>query len=205
MGKGKINNKQLDAIGGNFASVMLSIFNPFYKDAQHTSINCFVSGFDVKDGIASTTALVLNTDRMIVVGEGEINLKTEGLDMSLRPVSKKGSGSDVTERLTGSLGELARPFKLSGTLANPSRAIDPTQTAIVAGKLLGGTALFGPAGVAAALIGGDSESESSCVAAISAARKGVRTKKSFGADKVQGGAGQTFKDAGKELKRLFRR
>jgi hypothetical protein len=54
----------------------------------HYYINCFVSGFNIKDGVACTTALTLNTEHMVMVGEGEIDLKTERLNLSLKPVPK---------------------------------------------------------------------------------------------------------------------
>jgi hypothetical protein len=202
MGRGRVDNKYISIPGGDLGSGLFRLLNPFQKETQYTTINCFVSGFNIKNGVASTTALALNTDQIVVVGEGEINLKTERLNLSLKPVPKEGAGSGITDKLTGNLSELARPFKLSGTLAHPSLAVDPTQTAIVFGKAFGGTMLFGPAGVAAALIGGKSDDENSCVAAISAANKGVRVKKGF-VDETAEGTGKVFKDAGRELKKLF--
>jgi hypothetical protein len=49
---------------------------------------------------------------------------------------------------------LAKPFKLEGTLTKPSPAVDTTQTAPTLGKAIGGTLLFGPVGIAAALLSG---------------------------------------------------
>jgi AsmA family protein len=152
MGKGRVDNKYIDILGGDLSSSLFRLLNPFRKETQYTSINCFVSGFNIKDGVASTTAFALNTDYMVVVGEGEINLKTERLNLSLKPVPKEGIGTRVTGRLTVSLSELTRPFKLGGTLAHPSLAVDPTQTAIAFGKAIGGVMLFGPVGIASATV-----------------------------------------------------
>ncbi|MGD9139271.1 MAG: hypothetical protein PVH42_21090, partial [Desulfobacterales bacterium] len=44
--------------------------------------------------------------------------------------------------------ELSQPFRLGGTLANPSLAIDSGRTAFVIGKMAGALAL-GPIGIAA--------------------------------------------------------
>ena len=117
-------------------------------------------------------------------------------------VPKEGIGTRVTGKLNVSLSELTRPFKLGGTLAHPSLAVDPTQTAIAVGKAIGGTMLFGPVGIAAALVGSSSGDENSCLAAIEAANKGVRAKKGLVGD-VVGGAEDILKGAGKELKKLF--
>ena len=62
--------------------------------------------------------------------------------------------------------------------------------------------LFGPFGIAAALVGSSSDDENSCLAAIEAAKKGVRVKKGF-VGEVTGGAEDVIKGAGKELKKLF--
>lgn len=202
IGKGRVDNKYIDILGGDLSSSLFRLLNPFRKETQYTSINCFVSGFNIKDGVASTTGLALNTDYMVVVGEGEINLKTERLNLSLKPVPKEGIGTRVTGKLNVSLSELTRPFKLGGTLAHPSLAVDLTQTAIAFGKAIGGVMLFGPIGIAAALVGSSSGDENSCIAAIEAAKKGVRVKRGL-VGEVTEGAEDVLKGAGKELKKLF--
>ncbi|OGW17280.1 MAG: hypothetical protein A3G93_05300 [Nitrospinae bacterium RIFCSPLOWO2_12_FULL_45_22] len=202
MGKGRVVNKYIDILGGDLSASLFRLLNPFREEKPYTSINCFVSGFNIKDGVASTTALALNTDYMVVVGEGEINLKTERLNLSLKPVPKEGIETRVTGKLNVSLSELTRPFKLGGTLAHPSLAVDPTQTAIAFGKAIEGVVLFGPIGIAAALVGSSSGDENSCLAAIEAANKGVRVNKGL-VGKVTEGAKDVLKGAGKEFKKLF--
>jgi AsmA family protein len=202
MGKGRVDNKDIEKLGGDLSSSLFHLLNPFRKETQYTSLNCSVGGFTLRDGVASTTALVVNTDYMVVVGEGEIDLKTERLNLSLKPVPKEGTGTRVTGKLSVSLDELARPFKLGGTLAHPSLAVDPTQTAIAFGKAVGGIMLFGPFGIAAALVGSSSGDETSCLAAIEAANKGVRVNKGL-VGKITKGAEGVLESAGKELKKLF--
>jgi uncharacterized protein involved in outer membrane biogenesis len=210
MGKGRINNKYIDLLGTDLSSSIFRMLNPAKEEASYTSINCFVSGFDIKDGLADTTGLVLDTNRMSVVGEGTINLKTEKLNLSLKPVPKEGVGTRGLGNLTLSLSELSKPFKLGGTLAQPSLAIDPTQTAITLGKAVSGVALFGPAGVAGALVGGSSGDKNPCLTAIEAARKGVKTPRAEKPGKEKGAAGEgtegvkeNVKGIGKELQKLF--
>ena len=55
--------------------------------------------------------------------------------------------------------------------------------------------LFGPAGIAAVLVGSSSGDENSCMTAIEAAKKGVRVKKGL--------VGKATEGAGKGLKKLF--
>ena len=60
----------------------------FAPGLQFTAVNCFVSGFNIKDGRADTTALVIDTDQMSVIGDGEIDLKTERLNLAFARPSK---------------------------------------------------------------------------------------------------------------------
>jgi len=214
MGDGRINNKYVNLVGTDLGSGALKLLNPFEQKKDYTELNCFVSRFDIKDGLAESTALVLDTDGMSVVGDGRIDLNTEKLSISLKPSPKKGLGTSATGKVNLSLGELVKPFKLGGTLANPKLAIDPTQSAITIGKAVGGASLFGPAGIAAALASTGGGGENPCMAAIEAAETGVKVaepEKAEGEDaavmkapedigeSVQG----TVEEAGKALKGLF--
>lgn len=211
MGQGKINKNYLDLLGGNLGSNILRLINPFQREAQYTAINCFVSGFSIRDGLAETTALLLNTDKMLVVGQGNINLKTEKLNFSLKPVPKQGIATGIAGKVSMSLGELARPFRLSGTLAHPSLGIDKTQAALTIGKMIGGIALFGPAGIASGLVGSSSGEKDPCLAAIEAAKKGIpmarenEAKQKGPVQETTKGLQQGIQNVGKELRKLFNR
>ncbi len=211
LGTGRINNKYIDVLGADLASVAFRLFNPGKKDETYTKINCFVSRFDIKDGIADSTALVFDTDLMSVAGEGTINLRTEGLDFSMKPSPKKGVGVSGVGKLSMNLGELAKPLKLSGTLAKPGLAIDPAKTAITIGKAVGGIILFGPIGIVAVLasgkLGGD---ENPCLAAIEAGEKGVKdpkekkpSKEKSTVEKTTEGIKDAVEGIGGKLKKLF--
>jgi len=174
MGEGKINNKYLGLLGSDIASSILGMVNPFKKESPSTAVTCMVCGFKIKSGMAETTAFVLNTESMSVVGDGTINLRTEGLDLSMKPIPKEGVGTGITGKFSIDLGELTRPFKLAGTLAHPSLGIDVKQTAITAGKALGGFMLLGPAGLGGALVGSSSGEKQLCPLAVKAAEQGVK-------------------------------
>jgi hypothetical protein len=47
MGKGRVDNKYIDILGGNLSSSLYRLLNPFRKETQYTSIHCFVSGFNI--------------------------------------------------------------------------------------------------------------------------------------------------------------
>jgi hypothetical protein len=70
------------------------------------------------------------------------------LNLGIKPTPKKGHGLSGVGSVSFSLKELSRPFRLGGTLAKPSLAIDPGRTALTLGKLAGALAL-GPVGLGA--------------------------------------------------------
>lgn len=206
MGKGQLDNDYLELIGGDLSSGLVRLINPFKSKANSTEINCLVSRFDIKKGLAESTALLFDTSNMSVIGAGAIDLKTERLDISLKPSPKDGAGSKQTGKVSLSLGELAKPFKLGGTLANPSLAIDPEQTALMIGKTVGGIALFGPVGIAAALIGTTSGDDNPCLTALDTAQRQQQVSKtSRPTQKRRFGSktSQSIKNFGNKLNKLF--
>jgi hypothetical protein len=169
---GRVNNKYLALLEADLGKGLFNLLNPAAEGQNYTELTCFVSRFDIKDGMADSTVLLVDTSGMTVVGDGTIDLKTEKLDMSLVPSPKEGALAGVSSKVGLNLGELTKPFKLSGTLASPKLAIDPKQSAVMIGKAAAGTALFGPAGVAAALMGGGDAEEAPCAAAKKIAETG---------------------------------
>jgi uncharacterized protein involved in outer membrane biogenesis len=209
VGKGKVDSKYIDLLGGDISSSLFKLLG-LTPGSQFTAVNCLVSGFNIKDGRADTTALVLDTDQMSVIGDGEINLKNETLNLALNPSPKGGIGSGSTGKVTASLSELAKAFRLSGTLAHPSLGVDMTQTAATLGKMVGGTALLGPIGLAAPLVSEGQVNQNLCSTALEAARKGVKMSTLVKQEKKQAPgpaspAEQGIKELGKGLEKLFRK
>ena len=171
MGDGSINLKAVKLLGTDLSSGLLRLLNPLKKEEKYAKINCFAGGFDIKNGLAQSSALVLDTSQVRVFGYGKIDLKTEEIDLSFKPSPKKGVGINGLAKFTLSFGELTRALKFKGTLSNPSLSIDPTGSIITLGKAIGGVALFGPFGVAAVLANGQLGDKNTCVAIIEAAKK----------------------------------
>lgn len=169
---GRITYKLIRLLGGDLTASLLQFLNPFKKDEKYGKLNCFVTGLDIRDGLAQSTALLLDTSSVTVVGHGRIDLKTEELDLSLKSSPKKGVGIKGIAKLGLSLGKLTETLKLGGTLAKPSVGIDPTGSVITIGKAIGAVALFGPLGIAAVLADGKLGDKNPCLAAIEAAKKG---------------------------------
>jgi uncharacterized protein involved in outer membrane biogenesis len=170
--RGRIPRTLLDRIGADIGASLLRILDPAARGAVATDLNCAVARLDLGGGIADATVLVLDTERMTLVGEGKVDLRTEALDLALRPIPKEGLAVGRFGTLGMSLGELTRTLRLGGTLARPALALDPSRAVLTLGKALGGAALLGPAGVGAALLGSRPADPDPCSGAIAAARTG---------------------------------
>jgi uncharacterized protein involved in outer membrane biogenesis len=206
LGKGRLDNVYIELLGADIGASLFRLVNPLKQWQQMTEINCLVSRFDVRDGIAQSAALVLDTRNMSVVGEGQVNLKTEALDLSLKPSPKEGPGVSGIGKVGLSLSELTRPFKLGGTLAHPSLAVDMTQAALTVGKSVGGTLLFGPVGIATALLSGNHGGhENACVQAIEAAKAGAKPAGTKPLKGRKDNTEMTTEELGRRLKKLFDR
>jgi hypothetical protein len=150
MNGGRINNRYFDLI----AADLLTQAAPWAKKQDTANVNCFVSRFAVKGGLATSTGLLLDTANATIQGEGTVNLATEQLGLLLKPRPKEAS-----------LVSLAVPIHVRGTLAEPS--ISPDRTALATGVAgaVAGTAI-NPLGVLIPLVSGGSNDKNACVEAL---------------------------------------
>lgn len=154
-------------------------------------VTCFVCRFDIHEGILESEAMVFNTPHMVVLGSGEVNLKTEDIDFTFETSPKDGIGVEGVAQINLSLNELRQPFILGGTLSDPTLALDPAGSVLLIGKALGGAALFGPAGIAAVLLTGElTGKENPCLSAI----QKVKRSKSQDTDKSASRSDQEDKE-----------
>jgi hypothetical protein len=144
MSDGRAANEYLELLEKYLGSGILQMLNPFQEKREYTPVNCFVNKIEIKDGLADVKIL-LDTDRTSIFSVGDVDLKTETLNLGIKPKPKKG---DMPVDISFSFKELSRPFKLGGTLATPHLVIDLGRTALVIGKMAGALAL-GPVGIAA--------------------------------------------------------
>ena len=187
---GRFDSRYAETIFGDLRASFTKLFNPLAEKEEYATLNCLVNHFEITDGLAESQVLVIDTNRMTVVGDGDINLKTETLDIGITPEPKEGLGAENVGKVNVSLSEFSKPFRLQGTLANPSLGIDPTKTALTFGKALGGIALFGPAGLATTFVSGKFGEDHPCTQSLAALdKKGKSAKK-----KKSGGIGSKIKN-----------
>jgi hypothetical protein len=171
---GLLSTARIDKLGQTLGAQVARLVAPGETQDRGSAINCFVSYFEILNGLVYCGATVIDTDITRVIGAGTVDLKTEKLDLSYKVSAKKGGvGIKGVGRVNLSLGRLANTFKISGTLTKPALTINPSEVAVQAGKTAAGVALFGPIGLAASLVGVEGDPEDPCRSALETAEKGV--------------------------------
>ncbi len=191
MSDGRADSKYLELLEKYLGSGVLGMLNPFQQKRKYTQINWFVNHITIKHALADVKILI-DTDQTSIFSAGDVNLKTESLDLGIKPTPKKGA---LPANISFSFKEFSQPFRLGGTLANPHLAIDPGRTAFVIGKMAGALAL-GPIGIAAFFADVSVGKQDPCAVALGVTAK---TDQASGAKK----AGESSKEtaAGDEKKK----
>jgi AsmA protein len=83
------------------------------KGDEPVEIRCAIADFAVKDGMMRTNAFVFDTEVVNINGTGTVNLKTEALDLTLKPEPKDRS-----------LASLNSPLYVRGTFGAPKPSAD---------------------------------------------------------------------------------
>ncbi len=130
MGAGRMKSTALDTFIGGPAKILTQLV--VGKQSEYTVINCVVSQFDIKNGLATSKALLFDTDYATIAGKGTINLATEALDMEVDPQPKSATVNTAV------------PVTIGGTLAEPDIGVNKLAAARKVGGLVGGI-VFPPA------------------------------------------------------------
>ncbi|MGD2272216.1 MAG: AsmA family protein, partial [Desulfobacterales bacterium] len=166
---GRVANRYFGILFGDLTTEIVRRIHVFGQKQKYTDINCIVINSDIKNGLAENVFLV-DTSQTKLIGAGKVNLENETLDLGFKTSPKKGVKVPFWGRVGLSLGELTKPFKVSGTLASPSFVIDPTRTAVTLGKLTAGL-MLGPAGLAVVFADVSKKDADPCREAINAIKQ----------------------------------
>ena len=190
----------LDLVGADLTTSLMKMVNPFGKKIERAQINCAVSDFNIKDGLAKSDVLMIDDPDKTLLSEGTVNFKTEALDFGIHTQPKEGIGTKETGKVSVSLSALTEPFELGGTLANPLLGISPERTVKTVGS-----ALLGPGSFASLFISVSSGKENPCAEALKIAGEGTpKTPVKSGKEKEQKGASEKKKEGlGSKIKNLF--
>lgn len=196
---GFVKQQGLELLSFEFATGLIKqlfslLGTPTGKKAE---IRCLFGNLDVLNGIVDVSPFVLNTPKMTIFGSGDINLKTERLNLSVstEPTQKV----DVIEH---GIGQMTRIFKLTGTLASPALGIDPVKSSVFLVKIFGGPALAGTTLAVETLLGGKDAKDNPCL--MMTASSGGKSPSSKKAEKTEKNLKKTIKDAGKSIMNIFK-
>ena len=124
----RLMNDFIELAGSDLLMETLNKLNPFTKNDPTTELECGLVHFSVDQGVLSTSKqLVMETSKMEIVGDGNIDLNKEQLSVTFSPIAKSGVGVNV--------GSLVKFLKLGGRLN------DPKPTADAGGLLKSGLAI----------------------------------------------------------------
>jgi uncharacterized protein involved in outer membrane biogenesis len=136
------------------------------KNERNTEVRCGVASFKAGGGELTATTLVIDTTNVLVTGQGDINLKTEALDLSLR-------GQPKEARML----RLRTPITLRGSLLEPKVGVHPGKLAAQTGGALALGALLTPVAALLAFVDGGLAKDANCAALIGQAAQGKNLPK----------------------------
>ena len=140
VGEAQLPVSSFNIIGGDLLSEMVGALNPLAEPDQTSKIGCAVINAKLGDGkVLFADSLVVETDKMAVVGDGHLDLVKEQVDLSFNPRAQSGLGVNA--------GTLVKFMKLGGHLSNPGLEVSAagllkTGVAVGAAISTGGVSLL---------------------------------------------------------------
>ena len=111
-GPGRVENKLVGRVSGDLLSQLFGAMNPMAEEEQYSNWECSVFGIEFVDGLGEIKGLLLQGQKLQVVGGGKIDLNTEKLNIEFNTKPREGAGLSADMFVT--------PFiKVGGTLASP--------------------------------------------------------------------------------------
>jgi len=136
IGKGEISNLLMEFAGLDIAEAVKFMV----RGDQQIPIRCAFGDFAVKDGVMTTRSMAFDTTDTLVIGEGQISLRDETLDLRLRPRPKDRS-----------LFSFRAPLVVGGTFKAPTFRPDMKRVGLRAALALTLGNIFPPAALLATL------------------------------------------------------
>ncbi|MDB6102729.1 MAG: AsmA family rane protein [Gammaproteobacteria bacterium] len=127
---------------------------------EDTAIRCGVASFDAQDGRLTARTLLIDTEPVVITGEGTIDLASETLDLRFQ-------GRPKHPRL-----RVRAPLLVRGPLRHPSFSIDPRKPAAQAGGAIALGMLLTPVAALLAFVDPGLAKDADCAALLAQARSG---------------------------------
>jgi AsmA family protein len=130
-----LGNGQISALMEQLAPINVVGALGVYATGDHpVQINCMVSRFDIKQGVATATTFLVDTKDVDIVGKGNANFADETLDLNLTPHNKSFT-----------IVSLRTPVDIGGTFAKPDYHVEAGGLIARLGAAVGLGVLFPPA------------------------------------------------------------
>lgn len=117
-GPGRVKNDLIGRISGDLIGQIFGALNPFAKEEEFSNWECSIFALDFETGVGEITGFLLQGEKIMVVGGGDIDLNTEkiGIEFNTKPREGVGVSADM----------FVTPFvSVSGTLAEPGVGLNP--------------------------------------------------------------------------------
>jgi uncharacterized protein involved in outer membrane biogenesis len=136
-GSGKIKNNILGKVSGDIFAQLFNSLNPLAEHEEFSNWECTVVSVNLVDGLADIDGMLAQGEKVMIVGGGDVNLKTEKLNIEFNTKPRSGVGISADMFVT--------PFvKVKGTLASPSVGLNEKGTLLTGGAAVatGGLSLL---------------------------------------------------------------
>jgi uncharacterized protein involved in outer membrane biogenesis len=119
-GAGRLENTgAISRLFGDFFTELLNLINPLAEKERYTTISCSAFFADITDGVlAIKPGAVLQTDKLNMFADGQIDLKTEQVRLRFNTAARTGIGVSVAAFVNPFVG-------VGGTLTAPKLSVDP--------------------------------------------------------------------------------
>lgn len=159
----RLSGTALD-LGGDVLTRIADTVNPFRRTERASEVRCAVAVLPLRDGIATVQrTIAVETNRVHAVAAGTINLRTEALDLAIRPHVVEGVGIGAAS--------LADVVRITGTLANPGIGIDTLASARAALSVGGAVATGGLSLLGEMLVGRVTADRAPCQTALAGGQR----------------------------------
>jgi AsmA family protein len=156
MGRGEISNILLEFMGLDGGEVIKFLV----RGDKNVQLRCAAAAFDVKQGVMTSRAIVLDTSDTVINGQGQVSFANETLDLVLDPSPKDFS-----------ILSFRSPLKIGGTFAAPTAFPDKAALAGRAGIALALAAINPLLALAATVETGPGQ-DTDCAGVFAQAQKG---------------------------------
>lgn len=125
-GSGKIHNNMMGMFSSDIVDQLVSALNPFARDEKFSNWDCTVVSVNIVNGLADIDGMLAQGEKVMIVGDGDVDLKTEKLNVEFNTKPRSGVGISADMFVT--------PFiKVKGTLASPGIGLNKKGTFLTGG------------------------------------------------------------------------